>query len=173
MSLLAGPMVLLYEFCIWMAWYMEWKEAKKEKLQQEKDREAIIEKQKNRDDEERPDNDSSSDTGALEYNPDNEVIYEDQSSDVIEENDESATFDEYHTGLNDEAEPVDPTSDSVWGYSDQAKGGSVPEESDTYTDDHHYPLFDYGVFSARDFLRYPRFGEHVVHRDSEFGFARS
>ena len=30
MSLLAGPMVLLYEICIWLAWFMERKEAKKE-----------------------------------------------------------------------------------------------------------------------------------------------
>ena len=148
MSLLAGPMVLLYEFCIWMAWYMEWKEAKKEKIRQKRDREALIENQQNRDNENGSDNDSSSDTGALEYNPDNEVIYEDQSSDVIGENDEGAAFDEYHTGLNDETEPVDPTSDSVWGYSDQAKGGSVPEESDTYTDDHHYDhdYHDHGYY---------------------------
>ncbi len=148
MSLLAGPMVLLYEFCIWMAWYMEWKEAKKEKIRQKRDREALIENQQNRDNENGSDNDSSSDTGALEYNPDNEVIYEDQRSDVIEENDEGAAFDEYHTGLNDETEPVDPTSDSVWGYSDQAKGGSVPEESDTYTDDHHYDhdYHDHGYY---------------------------
>ena len=127
---------------------MEWKEAKREKIRQKRDREALIENQQNRDNENGSDNDSSSDTGALEYNPDNEVIYEDQSSDVIGENDEGAAFDEYHTGLNDETEPVDPTSDSVWGYSDQAKGGSVPEESDTYTDDHHYDhdYHDHGYY---------------------------
>lgn len=141
MSLLAGPMVLLYEFCIWMAWYMERKEAKKEARRQERDRQTLIDRQQDspeKDDGNGPANLKSKDTGTLEYNSDNEVIYEDQNSDVIEEGGEGAAFDEYHTGLNDEVEPVDPASDSVWGYSDQAKGGSVPEESDTNTDDHHY-----------------------------------
>ena len=148
MSLLAGPMVLLYEFCIWMAWYMERKEAKKETLQKERDRQTLIDRQQDspgKDDENGPGNLKSPDTETLEYNPKNEVIYEDQNSDVIEEDDKSAAFDEYHTGLNDEKEPIDPTSDSVWGYSDQAKGGSVPEESDTSTDDHHYD-HDHGYY---------------------------
>ena len=151
MSLLAGPMILLYEFCIWMAWYMEWKEAKKEAQEKERDRQALIQSQKNTKKETKenePKSTGSSGTGALEYNPDNEVVYEDQGSDVIEGSDESAAFDEYHTGLNEQTEPVDPTSDSVWGYSDQAKGGSVPEESDTYTDDHHYDhdYHDHGYY---------------------------
>ena len=148
MSLLAGPMVLLYEFCIWMAWYMERKEAKKEARRQERDRQVLIDRQQDspgKDDKNGPGNLKSPDTETLEYNPKNEVIYEDQNSDVIEEDDESAAFDEYHTGLNDEKEPIDPTSDSVWGYSDQAKGGSVPEESDTNTDDHHYD-HDHGYY---------------------------
>jgi hypothetical protein len=152
MSLLAGPMVFLYEFCIWMAWYMERKEAKKEELQKERDRQTLIDRQQTspgKNDESGPGNLKSPDTDTLEYNPDNEVIYEDQNSDVIGEGDKSAAFDEYHTGLNDETEPVDPASDSVWGYSDQAKGGSVPEESDTYTDDHHYDhdYHDHGHYS--------------------------
>ncbi|MFL2479276.1 MAG: twin-arginine translocase subunit TatC [Verrucomicrobiales bacterium] len=46
MSLLAGPMILLYEFCIWMAWYMEWKEAKKEAQEKERDRQSTHPKSK-------------------------------------------------------------------------------------------------------------------------------
>ena len=96
MSLLAGPMVLLYEFCIWMAWYMERKEAKKEARRQERDRQTLIDRQQDspgKDDGNGPANLKSKDTGTLEYNSDNEVIYEDQNSDVIEEGGEGAAFD--------------------------------------------------------------------------------
>ena len=42
MSLLAGPMVLLYELCIWMAWWLERKTAKREELEREEERKALV-----------------------------------------------------------------------------------------------------------------------------------
>ena len=141
MSLLAGPMVLLYEICIWLAWFMERKEAKKEAAEKERERQLLIKQIQAEKEAQKKEGNSTKDsesTGPLEYDPDNAVIYEDQNSDTVETSEESAAFDEYHSGLEEQSETVDPQSDAVWGYSDEAKGGSVPEDYDTYHDDHGY-----------------------------------
>ena len=149
MSLLAGPMVLLYEICIWLAWFMERKEAKKEAAEKERERQLLIKQiQAEKEAQEKEGNSTrdSESTGPLEYDPDNAVIYEDQNSDTVETSEESAAFDEYHSGLEEQSETVDPQSDAVWGYSDEAKGGSVPEDYDTYHGDHGYHD-DHGYYS--------------------------
>ena len=141
MSLLAGPMVILYEICIWMAWFMERKEAKREAEEKERERKLLIEQirsEKEIQENEGRQGDKSREIGTLEYDPDNAAVYEDENSDETKTSDDSAAFDEYHTGLDENANAVDPKSDAVWGYSDEAKGGKVPEDSDTYHDDHHY-----------------------------------
>ena len=46
MSLLAGPMVLLYEICIWLAWFSERKAAKREAKEKDKERQELIERKK-------------------------------------------------------------------------------------------------------------------------------
>jgi len=37
LSLLAGPLIILYEICIWLAWWMEWKRAKKEERERKQE----------------------------------------------------------------------------------------------------------------------------------------
>ena len=150
MSLLAGPMVLLYEICIWLAWFMERKEAKRETAEKERERELLIAQIKAEKETQEKEGNSASkpseETETLEYDPDNAVVYEDQNSDTAETSEESAAFDEYHSGLDEHSEPIDPKSDAVWGYSDEAKGGTVPEEAETYHDDHgHHD--DHGYYS--------------------------
>jgi hypothetical protein len=134
-------MVILYEICIWMAWFMERKEANREAEEKEREKKLLIEQirsEKEIQEKEGRQGGKSKEIGTLEYDPDNAVVYEDENRDEIKTSDDSAAFDEYHTGLDENANAVDPKSDAVWGYSDEAKGGKVPEDSDTYHDDHHY-----------------------------------
>ena len=141
MSLLAGPMVILYEICIWLAWIMERKEAKREAEEKEKERKLLIEQirsEKEIQEKEGNQSKNSGESGTLEYDPDNAAIYEDENNNADKPSDESAAFDEYHTGLDESTNTIDPKSDAVWEYSDEAKGGKVPEDSDTHHDDHHY-----------------------------------
>jgi Tat protein translocase TatC len=158
MSLLAGPMVLLYELCIWMAWWLERKTAKREALEKEEERKALVkslEKQKQRDqakDAERADGESTV-SETREYDPDNEAVYRDETdSDGADENDapkeDNAAFDEYHSGLQDSSTDIDPSSDAVW--QNTGGGDSASDTGDDHSQhdadhDHHDPYhYDHG-----------------------------
>ena len=77
MSLLAGPMVLLYEICIWLAWFMERKEAKKEAAEKERERQLLIKQIQSEKEAQKKEGNSTKDsesTGPLEYDPDNACL---------------------------------------------------------------------------------------------------
>ncbi|MFP6873917.1 MAG: twin-arginine translocase subunit TatC [Verrucomicrobiales bacterium] len=162
MSLLAGPMVLLYELCIWMAWWLERKTTKREARENEEERLALIErlkKQKQRKgaqdadikDPESASNDSAA-AGTRPYDPDNEAVYGDETSDGGDQendadDDGSAAFDEYHTGLQDDKTETDPSSDAVWGNAGhEVSESDSDEDSDQHdTDPDHDPdHYDHG-----------------------------
>ena len=158
MSLLAGPMVLLYELCIWMAWWMERKTAKREEKEKEEERKALVkslEKQKQRDQAKDAEHAGGESTvsGTREYDPDNEAVYRDQTdSDGTDENDApeeaGAAFDEYHSGLQDSSTDIDPSSDAVW--KNTGGGDSASDTGDDHSQhdadhDHHDPYhYDHG-----------------------------
>ena len=152
MSLLAGPMVLLYELCIWMAWWLERKDAKREVLEKEEERKALVKslkKQKQREqakDTESADEESQV-SGTRKYDPGNEAVYRDETgSDDKQGNDEdSAAFDEYHTGLQDDASDIDPSSDAVWKNSgnDDGERGS-DDDHGQHDADHDADHYDHG-----------------------------
>ena len=153
MSLLAGPMVLLYELCIWMAWWLERKTAKREALEREEERKALaksMEMQKKRENakEAQSTDESVAVVGTREYDPDNEAVYHDETADDQEAGD--GAFDEYHTGLQEDTSPVDPTSDAVWDQSGtEGNADSSGHDHDHYDHhdhhDHHDPYhYDHG-----------------------------
>ena len=150
MSLLAGPMVLLYELCIWMAWWLERKTAKREALEREEERKALaksMEMQKKRENakEAQSTDESVAVVGTREYDPDNEAVYHDETADDQKAGD--GAFDEYHTGLQEDTSPVDPTSDAVWDQSvTEGNADSSGHEHDHHDHhDHHDPYhYDHG-----------------------------
>ena len=141
MSLLAGPMVLLYELCIWMAWWLERKTAKREELEREEERKALVKSMEMQKKREKAKEVQSTDgpaavSGTREYDPENEAVYHDETGD--DPKDESAAFDEYHTGLQDDSSPVDPTSDAVWNQgTGEASASDSGHDHDADHDDHH------------------------------------
>ncbi len=149
MSLLAGPMVLLYELCIWMAWWLERKTAKREELEREEERKALVKSMEMQKKREKAKEVQSTDgpaavSGTREYDPENEAVYHDETGD--DPKDESAAFDEYHTGLQDDSSPVDPTSDAVWNQGTGEESASDSgHDHDADHDDHHDPYhYDHG-----------------------------
>ncbi|MED5586242.1 MAG: twin-arginine translocase subunit TatC [Verrucomicrobiota bacterium] len=152
MSLLAGPMVLLYELCIWMAWWLERKTAKREELEREEERKALVKSMEMQKKREKAKEVQSTDgpaavSGTREYDPENEAVYHDETGD--DPKDESAAFDEYHTGLQDDSSPVDPTSDAVWNQGtgeESASDSGHDHDADHYDHhDHHDPYhYDHG-----------------------------
>lgn len=167
MSLLAGPMVLLYELCIWMAWWLERKTAKREAFEKEEQRLALIERlknQKQRKDSQNADiidpeitKDDSAAAGTRQYAPDNEAVYSDETSDGGDhkndaDDDTSAAFDEYHTGLQDDQRKIDPSSDAVWGNDNPevSESDSNEDSADHDTDPYHYDhgYHDDGYYSG-------------------------
>ena len=170
MSLLAGPMVLLYELCIWMAWWLERKTTKREAREKEEERLALIErlkKQKQRKGAQDADikdpeaaEEASTAAGTRQYDPDNEAVYGDETSDDGDQNDTDdkggAAFDEYHTGLQDDKAEIDPGSDAVWGNDshevneNESDEGSSQHDTDHDHDPYHYDhgYHDDGYYSG-------------------------
>ncbi len=141
MSLLAGPMILLYEICIWLAWWMERRAARREAAEKERERKALIERQKREKqrsaareaDAERAVAEGEAATlaaaaGTVPYSPDNEASFDGEGDEEDDGDDGGgASADgsgggaEYHTGLGDVGgEPggadEGDDSDAVWGY---------------------------------------------------------
>jgi Tat protein translocase TatC len=154
MSLLAGPMILLYEICIWLAWWMERKEAKAEALEKEQERLELVDRQKRtkqRNDAKDTETTDGSDpdkggasAGTLTYNPDNEATFKDETEGDDDAESKPAgdmpgdDADSYHSGLTEE---IDPTSDAVWDKPASATTGDSSDDPDhdPYHDDpHHY-----------------------------------
>lgn len=166
MSLLAGPMILLYEICIWLAWGLERKSAKAEAREKEREHKALVESQKrakkradaedaDTTDEASSDDDtgsSSAPAGTLAYDPANEATFdddnhgdEDQGSDTTDDvaNDPSgddpdaAAHDEYHSGMPGDDDHRDSSSDSVWNSNASHDDGGH-DSTDHEDDPHHY-----------------------------------
>lgn len=163
MSLLAGPMILLYEMCIWMAWWMERKTAKVEAAEKEREHRELIERQKRskqRDEAKEATvtetaesgsalaKTSAASAGTLAYDPNNEASFEDETA--ADDDPDSGDEENQDSDVVDNESPraeVDPTSDAVWDT--PLEPATEPEQNDDY-DPHHYDHSDHddGYFSG-------------------------
>ena len=163
MSLLAGPMIILYEICIWLAWWMERKAARAEAAEKERERQALLERQrrnkqraeaeeaKAKDEPKSESEIREAPPGTLPYEPGNEAVYDEDESTA---DDEHASEPEYDSGLGDVGggEPTPPDdSDAVWDRPSEASESDHAEDPyghghgddnhwdhDYHADDHHF-----------------------------------
>ncbi len=164
MSLLAGPMILLYEMCIWMAWWMERKAAKIEAAEKEQEHRELVERQKrSRQLDEAKEAEvgevtkrggdalaKTGSVGTLAYDPDNEASFEDETAAAGDEDPTPGDGENQSSDVVDNESPsaeVDPTSDAIWDT--PVEPATEPEQADDY-DPHHYDHspHDDGYFSG-------------------------
>ena len=159
MSLLAGPMIILYEICIWMAWGMERKAARLEAEEKEREEQERVERRKRSkqrlEAEEAEGSESASPksaTGTLPYDPDNEAVFEDEGEDGESDSDgDSHPEPEYHTGLEStggEAEAVPDDSDAVWDRPSTASSAATDSDhvEDPYPENPSHDDYDHGHY---------------------------
>lgn len=152
MSLLAGPMIVLYEICIWLAWWMERKAAKVEAAEKERQHQALVESQRRAkqraeaEDAEAKSEDEIREAppGTLAYDPGNAAVY-DEDADHAEDGDETKKDEEpdYDSGLGDIEGTGDSgshdegdDSDAVWDRPGNTTGSESDQAEDPYGHDH-------------------------------------
>ncbi len=166
LSLLAGPMVVLYEICIWLAWGLERKRERAEKAEKEREAERTKERARRKLEAEKakaesgeameteaeptePSADSSTetpipeareDTKEFSYDPDNAVEHtEGDTSDEVTEAGESqdSDVDDHH---GDHAAHDDGHGDDTWhdDQRDQDDGHGHDQDPHQYDDDHYH-----------------------------------
>ena len=185
MSLLAGPMIILYEACIWMAWWMERKRERLEAAEREREKRALIEHKKRerarREAREAEEAEALADGqratkkaagGTVPYSPDNEAVFDEGGSAGDDEGverdgdsvgeappgaDAAGVDPGYHSGLEEAGDAIDPESDEVWGYTP-----GVPIDSGHGDDPYHHG--DHGHDDYHD----PHHYDHHYHHDDYY-----
>ena len=141
LSLLAGPLIILYEICIWLAWWMEWKRARREE-REKKERLARARKLAPPPSEE-DDTDDSGDGTSSPKKPRTPIVDADHiDSDHVESATPVPAYgseNEFEAPDDDDHEPDITPEGEVSGDDTDHSDSGENQDSDTTDHDYHDP----------------------------------